>query len=40
MNTKENETEEETTVYYEFHLVVGVYIDLLGTRISASSQLT
>ncbi len=40
MDKLENEKEEETTVNYESHLVVCVYIDLLGTRISASPQFT
>lgn len=40
MSKLENEKGEETAVNYESHLVVSVYIDLLGTRISASPQFT
>lgn len=40
MNKLEDESREETLVNYESHLVVCVYIDLLGTRISDSPQFT
>ncbi len=39
MDKLENEREEDTAVNYKSHLVVCVYIDLLGTKISAAPPL-
>lgn len=40
MDKLENEKGKTTTVNYKSRLVAGAYIDLLGTRFSASSQFT